>query len=105
MAVAGTRIDEPEPGRSRRLPVVRDLSRWPLTCLSGCLQTASDVASKDPPNAYDAIRSVDLAAAFSSRTPDRNSGGGATAAAPASYFGTPVEAASELRRPRRPTRA
>ncbi len=61
-----------------------------VTFLSGCLQTASDVTSKDPPNAYDAIRSVDLQPRFPQAV--GNSGGGATAAAPASYFGTPVEA-------------
>ena len=66
-----------------------------VTFLSGCVQTASDLATsdvtaKDPPNAYDAIRSVDLQPRFPQAF--GNPGGGATAAAPASYFGTSVEA-------------
>jgi len=58
--------------------------------LSGCLQTASDVGSKDPPNAYDAIRRADLQPRFPQAT--RNADTGQAPAAPASYFGTPVEA-------------
>ena len=71
--------------------------------LSGCLQTASDVGSKDPPNAYDAIRRADLQPRFPQAT--RNADTGRASAAPASYFGTPVEArrngAACLRRPGR----
>ena len=58
--------------------------------LSGCLQTASDVGSKDPPDAYDAIRRADLQPRFPQAT--RNTDTGQAPAAPASYFGTPVEA-------------
>lgn len=58
--------------------------------LGGCLQTATDVGSKDPPNAYDAVRRVDLQPRFPQAT--RNADTGQAPAAPASYFGTPVEA-------------
>jgi general secretion pathway protein D len=58
--------------------------------LSGCLQTASDVGSKDPPNAYDAIRRADLQPRFPQAT--RNADTSQGSAAPASYIGTPVEA-------------
>jgi general secretion pathway protein D len=61
-----------------------------LSCLSGCLQTASDVGSKDPPNAYDAIRSADLQPRFPVATGSANTVGATPA--PASYYGTPVEA-------------
>jgi len=61
-----------------------------LSCLSGCLQTASDVGSKDPPNAYDAIRSADLQPRFPQATRDANTAGAAPA--PTSYYGTPPEA-------------
>ncbi len=57
--------------------------------LGGCLQTASDVGSKDPPNAYDAIRRADLQPRFPQAT--RNADTGQAAPAPASYYGTPVE--------------
>jgi general secretion pathway protein D len=62
-----------------------------IVCLGGCLQTASDVANKEPPNAYDVIRRIDL----QPRVPQaatRNADTGQAPAAPASYFGTPVEA-------------
>ena len=58
--------------------------------LSGCLQTASDVGSKDPPDAYDAVRRADLQPRFPQAT--RNADTSQGSAAPASYFGTPVEA-------------
>ena len=61
-----------------------------LTCLSGCLQTTSDLASKDPPNAYDAIRSTDLTPRFPAATRDPSAVGATPASA--SYYGTPVEA-------------
>jgi general secretion pathway protein D len=61
-----------------------------LTCLSGCLQAASDLASKDPPNAYDAIRSTDLTPRFPAGTRDPSAVGATPASA--SYYGTPVEA-------------
>ena len=61
-----------------------------LSCLSGCLQTASDIASKDPPNAYDVIRSADLQPRFPEATRNANTGGPEPSGA--SYYGTPVEA-------------
>ena len=61
-----------------------------LLCLSGCLQTASDLGSKDPPNAYDAIRSADLQPRFPEATRDPNTAGATPA--PASFYGTQVEA-------------
>ncbi|MGA9849205.1 MAG: type II secretion system secretin GspD [Roseiarcus sp.] len=62
-----------------------------LSCLSGCLQTASDLGSRDPPNAYDTIKSVDLQPRFPVVTPDPNTAG--SAPAPASYYGTPAQPA------------
>ena len=62
-----------------------------LSCLGGCLQSASDIPSKDPPNAYDAIRSADLQPHFPQAVRDADPGGAAPA--PVSYFGTPVETA------------
>ena len=61
-----------------------------LTCLSGCLQTTLDLASKDPPNAYDAVRSTDLTPRFPEATREPNAVGATPASA--SYYGTPVEA-------------
>ena len=61
-----------------------------LSCLGGCLQTASDIASKDPPNAYDVIRSTDLQPRFPEATRNANTGGPEPSGA--SYYGTPVEA-------------
>jgi general secretion pathway protein D len=65
--------------------------------LSGCLQTASDIGSKDPPNAYDAVRSADLQA----RVPDavRGAGSGGSQPAPVSYYGAPVETAVKAAAP------
>ena len=57
--------------------------------LAGCLQTAYDIGSKDPPNAYDAIRSADLQPRFPQAMANANAGGSQPAGA--SYFGTPVE--------------
>ena len=65
-----------------------------LSCLCGCLQTASDLGSKDPPTAYDAIRSADLRPRFPEATPSANTVGATPA--PASYYGTPVDP-SEVR--------
>jgi general secretion pathway protein D len=59
--------------------------------LAGCLQTAYDIGSKDPPSAYDAIRSADLQPRGPQTMPNFGSGGAAQPAA-ASYFGSPVEA-------------
>jgi general secretion pathway protein D len=59
-----------------------------LSCLSGCIETASDLGSKDPPNAYDAIKSADLRPRFPEGTPSANTVGATPA--PASYYGTPV---------------
>jgi general secretion pathway protein D len=61
-----------------------------MLSLSGCLQTASDVGSKDPPDAYDAIRRADLQPRFPQAVANANPSEGAPA--PASYFGSPVEA-------------
>jgi general secretion pathway protein D len=61
-----------------------------LSCLSGCLQTASDLATKDPPNAYDAIRSADLTPRFPEATRNPSTVGAAPVSA--TYYGTPVEA-------------
>ncbi|MBV8106932.1 MAG: type II secretion system secretin GspD [Hyphomicrobiales bacterium] len=59
--------------------------------LSGCLQTAIETPpSKDPPNAYDAIRSADLQPHFPEAT--RNSSTGVAEPKSASYYGAPVEA-------------
>jgi general secretion pathway protein D len=62
-----------------------------LSCLSGCIQTASDLGSKDPPNAYDAIKSADLRPRFPEATPSANAVGATPA--PASYYGTPADPA------------
>ena len=72
---------------------LRTLIALAMLSLSGCLQTASDVGSKDPPNAYDAMRRTDLRPRFPQATADANTGGGAPASA--SYFGTPVEAVAK----------
>ena len=62
-----------------------------ILSLSGCLQTAFETPpSKDPPNAYDAIRSADLQPRFPEATRNANAGGVEPRAA--SYYGTPVEA-------------
>ena len=61
--------------------------------LGGCVQTASDVASKDPPNAYDAIRSADLQPRFPEAARNGDAAGGGRSPGPVSYFGNPVEAA------------
>lgn len=70
---------------------------WRLTwvalavSLSGCLQTAFEAPpSKDPPNAYDAVRSADLQPRFPVAA--RNSNTGGPEARAASYYGSPVEA-------------
>jgi general secretion pathway protein D len=62
-----------------------------LLSLGGCLQTAfQPLPSKDPPNAYDAIRSADLQPRFPEATRNANTGGPEPRAA--SYYGAPVEA-------------
>ena len=62
-----------------------------LSCLSGCLQTAfQPLPSKDPPNAYDAIRSADLQPRFPQATQNADTGGAQPRGA--SYYGAPVEA-------------
>jgi general secretion pathway protein D len=63
-----------------------------ILSLSGCLQTAFESPpSKDPPNAYDAIRSADLQPRFPEATRNASTGGGAEPKG-ASYYGAPVEA-------------
>ncbi len=61
-------------------------------CLSGCLQTASDVTNKDHPNAFDAVRGADLQPRFP--RPIANADTGGAPQAPVSYVGAPVEAAA-----------
>src|SRR3984957_10371787 len=62
-----------------------------IISLGGCLQTAFETApSKDPPNAYDAVRSADLQPRFPEATRNANTGGAEPKGA--SYYGTPVEA-------------
>jgi general secretion pathway protein D len=81
----------PSFSRSRALVALAMLS------LSGCLQTASDIGSKDPPDAYDAVRRADLRPRFPQATADANTGG--NTAAPTSYYGTPVEAVAKAAPP------
>src|SRR5208337_5591675 len=62
-----------------------------ILLLGGCLQTSfQPPPSKDPPNAYDAIRSVDLQPRFPQST--RNADTGGVQPTGASYYGTSVEA-------------
>ena len=79
--------------------VFRRSAVWALAIvlLGGCLQTATNVASKDPPNAYDAVRSADLQPRFPQAT--RNADTGGTAPGPASYFGAPVYVGAAARAP------
>jgi general secretion pathway protein D len=71
----------------------RALIALAILALGGCFQTAYDVGSKDPPDAYDAVRRADLKPRFPQATADANTGG--NSAAPASYYGTPVEAVAK----------
>src|SRR5580698_9725987 len=62
-----------------------------IISLGGCLQTAFETApSKDPPNAYDAVRSADLQPRFPEATRNANTGGAEPKGV--SYYGAPVEA-------------
>ena len=62
-----------------------------ILSLGGCLQTAFETPpSKDPPNAYDAIRSADLQPRFPEATRNANTGGAESKGV--SYYGAPVEA-------------
>ena len=62
-----------------------------IVSLGGCLQTAFDAApSKDPPNAYDAVRSADLQPRLLEATRNANTGGAEPKGV--SYYGAPVEA-------------
>src|SRR3984957_8930247 len=62
-----------------------------IISLGGCLQTAFETApSKDPPNAYDAVRSADLQPRFPQATRNANTGGAEPKGV--SYYGAPVEA-------------
>ncbi len=70
---------------------LRALPALALLCLSGCLQTASDLGSKDSPNAYDAIRRADLQPRFPQATANADTATPERQAA--SYYGSPVEAA------------
>jgi general secretion pathway protein D len=72
----------------------RALIALAMLALGGCLQTASNIGgSKDPPDAYDAVRRADLRPRYPQATADADTGG--NAAAPASYYGTPVEAVAQ----------
>jgi general secretion pathway protein D len=66
----------------------RALTALAMLALSGCLQTAADLPSKDPPNAYDVVRSTDLQPRFPEAS--RNADTGGASPAPASYYGGPV---------------
>src|SRR5271165_2550096 len=69
----------------------RALVALAILSLGGCLQTAfQPPPSKDPPNAYDAIRSADLQPRFPEATSNGNTGGPEPKGA--SYYGAPVEA-------------
>jgi general secretion pathway protein D len=57
--------------------------------LGGCLQTASNL-SKDPPNAYDTVRSADLTPRFPQ--PARNADTAGAQPGPASFFGAGIGA-------------
>ena len=62
-----------------------------IISLGGCLQTAFEPPpSKDPPNAYDAVRSADLQPRFPEATRNANTGGAEPKGV--SYYGAPVEA-------------
>ena len=76
--------------RGSLVRVLRRSAVWALmiVLLGGCLQTASNSPSKDPPNAYDAVRSADLQPRFPQAT--RNADTGGAAPPPASYYGAPV---------------
>jgi general secretion pathway protein D len=76
-----------------RRPSPAPIAAAMLLALCGCLQNVTDPPSKDPPNAYDAIRSADLQPRFPQATQNANTGG--PDAAPASYYGSPVTAAAE----------
>ena len=65
----------------------------------GCMQTTSDITSKDHPNASDTIHSIDLRPRYPRAA--TNDGGGGGTAGPVSYFGTPVETTSGTRPARR----
>ena len=65
----------------------RALAALSLLWLGGCMQGASD-ASRDPPNASDAVRAADLRPRYAQATRTVDTGAGA--AAPMSFYGTPV---------------
>ena len=71
---------------------MRALIALAMLWLSGCLQTATEIGSKDqdPPDAYDAVRRADLQPRFPQATANADTGG--SSPGPVSYFGTPVEA-------------
>jgi general secretion pathway protein D len=73
-------------------PFVRALIALAMLWLGGCLQTATEIGSKDqdPPDAYDAVRRADLQPRFPRAVANADTGG--SSPGPASYFGTPVEA-------------
>jgi general secretion pathway protein D len=89
------RCDPGTPLRNQSGPSPRllTLALVALTILSlgGCLETAFDAApSKDPPNAYDAVRSADLQPRLPEATRNANTGGPEPKGV--SYYGAPVEA-------------
>ena len=62
-----------------------------MLSLSGCLQTTGDVTSADHPSALDTLRNIDLQPRFPHDSTRAEYSG--ASAAPATYFGSPVEAA------------
>lgn len=58
--------------------------------LNGCLQTGYEAPSRDPPNAYDAIKSADLMPHYPTVTANSETVG--LEPRGASYYGSPVEA-------------
>ena len=79
--------------------VLRRSAVWALSVLllGGCLQTASNVPSKDPPNAYDAVKAADLQPRYPQAT--RNADTGGAAPPPASYYGEAVSVGAAARAP------
>src|SRR3984957_19985340 len=85
----GTPLSNQSGPSPRVLPLA--LMALAILSLGGCLQTAFDAApSKDPPNAYDAVRSTDLQPRFPEATRNANTGGAEPKGV--SYYGAPVEA-------------
>ncbi|RBP04658.1 type II secretion system protein D (GspD) [Roseiarcus fermentans] len=78
-------------GFASRTVLPQTLAALAIVSLGGCLPTAfGPPPSKDPPNAYDAIRSADLQPRFPEATQNANTGEPEPKGA--SYYGSPVEA-------------